>query len=75
LRGRLRGSNNDGGFVRSPDAEAVLIGNQVDHIGGIDFSMVEKYLDLSLMTLDLAHRGILSSKTCPAATAGVSIGF
>ena len=52
LRGRLRGSNTDGGFVRNPDAEAVLIGNQVDHIGGIDFSMVDKPLDLSVMTLD-----------------------
>ena len=52
LRWRLRGSNTDGGFVRSPDVEAVLIGNQIDHIGGIDFSMVDKPLDLSVMTLD-----------------------
>jgi len=37
LRERLRGSNIDGGFIRSPGSDAVVMGNQVDRIGGIRF--------------------------------------
>jgi hypothetical protein len=52
LRGRLRASNKDGGFLRDRDADEVIIGRSFDHIGGIDRGMVDKALDLSEMTLD-----------------------
>jgi hypothetical protein len=52
LRKRLRGANTDGGIVRGPDAEEVISTNHLDAIGGVDNTMVDKPLDLSVMTLD-----------------------
>src|SRR5580692_13102463 len=52
LRGRLRKSNTDGSFVRGSDMEELIHPRQNDHVGGIDFSMVNKPLDLSDMTLE-----------------------
>jgi hypothetical protein len=52
LRGRLRGSNQDGSFVRDSDVDEVIVAHSFDHIGGIDYSMVDKSLDLSDMTLE-----------------------
>jgi hypothetical protein len=51
-RKRLRGTNTDGGIVRGEDAEEVVSTNLLDDIGGVDNTMVDKPLDLSVMTLD-----------------------
>src|SRR5580700_886408 len=51
-RKRLRGANTDGGIVRGEDAEEVVSTNLLDDIGGVDNTMVDKPLDLSVMTLD-----------------------
>jgi DNA-binding XRE family transcriptional regulator len=49
---RLRGTTTDGGFVRDEDAEEVVSTHHLDEIGGVDNTMVDKALDLSVMTLD-----------------------
>ena len=52
LRKRLRGTNTDGGFVRDEDVEEVVSTHHLDDIGGVDNTMVDKPLDVSVMTLD-----------------------
>jgi hypothetical protein len=51
-RKRLRGKNTDGGFLRGQDVEDVVSADHMEIIGCVDNTMVDKPLDLSVMTLD-----------------------